>query len=927
MAVDLDTLEQNYSLPSGLLSAVSHFESGDNPDAVNNDTATGQPSLGRFQFQPSIAKAYGIDPMNPDQAAVGAARMFADLSKQYHGDLDHMLGAYNWGSGNIARHGMENAPPETQKYIQNVKSMMQPEQQYPVSNQTPPSDNSGILDGIISPAYGADENQKQDNEPFGLNDPKVPDSEPFGLNDPKVQPSQFSLGAQQLLSSDTAPDLSNTNTQGLKEGLAKLPYKTDPIRSAYQSTMNTVAKPINSAINNVISPVMGAAASAEEKPAQSVANAVNSTDAGQWVGDKLLGAKDYVGDIGANIKDLESYNPDLQKDLDALNQNAELAGNMAGIKPLSKLTGNVVGKIGDVIGDSGQASADAKRAKDIFDVITPKLTPTVAKDLGTRSTSEGLNAVRTPQPTDFENKVIDTVSDLTDAKGNSLIKKSDPLHVTYNKLAAANEAEAEDLKSTLSIYDNADPAAAIIPKQEILDTVKKQLASLQDNAYIKDSPHLNTVLDDLSSQISKISDDGVTASQLLDIRKTLDKNITKYKGEGAFDPVKESAFTEAGKAVRQATNDIIANKYPDIGVRDSLDKQFHIYNAMDAVESKIPSQSAGAIGRAVDKVKPYMPKTIAGGLGEAALLTGAYVAPSVALPLAGVGLAGYGGYKALMSPMLRKGIGSTLSTVGDLLGREAPAVDMPWEIPPKPDLSVPTVPQQLALPAPQQTLALPAPTGGPDFIVGRQPYPEYPSQNKGAPRASTQAEREAAISGSQNTDTYAAGHEPAYTPPSSALSVPNPKKGEITTGQLIGQNPSIPSRGALAEYNPNELNASPSKVEAYNAENPNGDLFNKMRQDPVSTLAEFMQNPNPFIKEVDKTGGDAWNALSPQEKNHAIRIAIKNEISRQKIAPEKQTEMALKMKDANFKKGGLIKSAPKMTHKRAEAWRNLSRTD
>lgn len=124
-------------------------------------------------------------------------------------------------------------------------------------------------------------------------------------------------------------------------GAPKSDIPTDAIRATYRGTMNTVAKPINTAINNIVAPVIGTFASAEEKPAQGIANAIDSTDAGQWIGDKLLSAKNSVDDIGANIKDLESYDPNLAKDLSAFGENTQFAGNLMGANAAYKgLAGN-----------------------------------------------------------------------------------------------------------------------------------------------------------------------------------------------------------------------------------------------------------------------------------------------------------------------------------------------------------------------------------------------------------------------------------------------------------------------------------------------------------------------------------------------------------------------------------------------------------
>src|SRR5665213_332311 len=126
---------------------------------------------------------------------------------------------------------------------------------------------------------------------------------------------------------------------------------TDPVRSAYQGTMNAVAKPINNAVNTV----MGGVGQAETPAAQGVANAIDSTGAGQWVGDKMMGAENAVSGAIApvvnNVKDLESYDPNLSKDLSAFGQNVELAGNipvLKGVADAAALTGKGIKAAADI---------------------------------------------------------------------------------------------------------------------------------------------------------------------------------------------------------------------------------------------------------------------------------------------------------------------------------------------------------------------------------------------------------------------------------------------------------------------------------------------------------------------------------------------------------------------------------------------------
>lgn len=148
-SLDLSALEQQHGLPSGLLQSVMSAESAGNPNAVSSKGAQGL-----FQFLPQTAKAYGINPLDPQQAAVGAARMYGDLSKQFGGDVPSMLAAYNWGSGNLTKKGMQNAPQETRDYIKRVQDGMgTPNKQYAqadTGNMTDLPDGAVLINDDLS---------------------------------------------------------------------------------------------------------------------------------------------------------------------------------------------------------------------------------------------------------------------------------------------------------------------------------------------------------------------------------------------------------------------------------------------------------------------------------------------------------------------------------------------------------------------------------------------------------------------------------------------------------------------------------------------------------------------------------------------------------------------------------------------------------
>jgi peptidoglycan DL-endopeptidase CwlO len=98
-----------------LLAAVARAESSFNPRAVSPAGARGL-----MQIMPATARGLGVDPMVPEQAVDGAARLLAQHLRSYGGKVELALAAYNAGPGNVAKYG--GVPPfkETQGYIRKV---------------------------------------------------------------------------------------------------------------------------------------------------------------------------------------------------------------------------------------------------------------------------------------------------------------------------------------------------------------------------------------------------------------------------------------------------------------------------------------------------------------------------------------------------------------------------------------------------------------------------------------------------------------------------------------------------------------------------------------------------------------------------------------------------------------------------------------
>ena len=115
------SLEQQYNLPIGALSAVGNAESGNNPDTPDSPKG----AKGQFQFMDDTAKAYGVNPSDPISSATGAAKYLSDLTKQY-GSFQAAIAHYNGGTAAGKAVVAGNSPPakETQNYIQKVNAKM-----------------------------------------------------------------------------------------------------------------------------------------------------------------------------------------------------------------------------------------------------------------------------------------------------------------------------------------------------------------------------------------------------------------------------------------------------------------------------------------------------------------------------------------------------------------------------------------------------------------------------------------------------------------------------------------------------------------------------------------------------------------------------------------------------------------------------------
>lgn len=117
----ISAAEQHYGLPSGLLARQLAQESAYKPDVISGQTTSSAGAIGIAQLEPATAADLGVDPTDPYASIDAAARYMRTLYDKT-GSWFSALAAYDWGIGNVLKHGMAAAPAETQAYVSKISA-------------------------------------------------------------------------------------------------------------------------------------------------------------------------------------------------------------------------------------------------------------------------------------------------------------------------------------------------------------------------------------------------------------------------------------------------------------------------------------------------------------------------------------------------------------------------------------------------------------------------------------------------------------------------------------------------------------------------------------------------------------------------------------------------------------------------------------
>jgi membrane-bound lytic murein transglycosylase MltF len=111
--------EKKYGLPTGVMESLLYQESRYRPDIIKGETRSGAGATGIAQIVPKWHP--GVDPLDPEESIDYAAGYLSKLTKQFDGDIELGLAAYNWGPGNLRKYGQDGSrPKETSDYVSQI---------------------------------------------------------------------------------------------------------------------------------------------------------------------------------------------------------------------------------------------------------------------------------------------------------------------------------------------------------------------------------------------------------------------------------------------------------------------------------------------------------------------------------------------------------------------------------------------------------------------------------------------------------------------------------------------------------------------------------------------------------------------------------------------------------------------------------------
>ena len=387
-----------------------------------------------------------------------------------------------------------------------------------------------------------------------------------------------------------------------------------------------------------------------ENPIRDQAAALMQSEIGQ-LGLERLGQ-------GANkFEEFAKENPRAARNIESLVNVGLLFAPAKTSKAATETEATILSRAAQSIEEAAETQIAARQTALAQNLVTPKQTAAIRTEQVARESEEGILRAAVTEPSASETRMIQEVARLPG------LSSSNTLRGNFKVIQEANRSEAITLKEALKANE------VIFPRKEFTARINKVLDDLAENPLLVGDAR--TSAEKIVKKMRQIIlQNKSTGSGLLKARKELDTWIRSQKGPNVFDPAKESAISIAIRDIRTATNNFLAEKATNVGVKESLSKQSALFGALDNIAPKAADEGRSIVTRAMQNIAEVIP--MPSGIRQSIAATGliaipAIVSPSTTAAILATALAGKAAVSTIRSPRTKKALSSLLKQVDKAL--------------------------------------------------------------------------------------------------------------------------------------------------------------------------------------------------------------------------------------------------------------------
>lgn len=274
-----------------------------------------------------------------------------------------------------------------------------------------------------------------------------------------------------------------------------------------------------------------------------------------------------------------------------------------------------------------QTEASAQKAKltDALNRATPdyeSMNPTQKANLRTQPTVDGKPRVQENTGINGGRTVNRTA--LETSAGTELSKIPD-YNTKDTDLQVYNKGHAEIARSADALGSSLEGEKILVPPKEMLSTVKNAVNAVPETSLVLSRA------DPVIKQYLRVAQNAIkqapgTLKGVLDVRQAMDAAYNHARGKLAFSPDKLSSLDEVHTAGRDALNQKAIDIARNTDVKASLQKQFHLYKALDEVGRRADREAGNGLGRFMQQ-HPIVTGVVKAGLKAAGMGAGLHLIP------------------------------------------------------------------------------------------------------------------------------------------------------------------------------------------------------------------------------------------------------------------------------------------------------------